>query len=255
MAYQTPGKKFGEIDNHTIYQFNNYFRNASGNFYLSVPDDYVENYQLFLRFPNKDLKDVPAKEIIEDFKKMNDLLQGINKENAIYILPDISPNELEEASKENDNKKFNEILNKLKLMIPVAYQALTGYNTAKKSIEQVIEFVKKTESDRKFVDWLEINMPNFIHGITYEELKKQYYERTKYANIFDKPLEEKNPDESIPKINSENGTYEQTKTNAKVKVKKLTPRSNNYGFSNVFKIVFLLATIVIAGIIIANMML
>ena len=37
------------------------------------------------------------KEIIEEFKEMNDLLKGINKE-GIYMLPDISPIELEEAA-------------------------------------------------------------------------------------------------------------------------------------------------------------
>lgn len=262
MTYQSSGIEYGKINGYTIYQFNN--KNAQ-NYFLSVPDEYVENYQLFIGFPNKDLKDKPQKEIIEEFKEMNNLLNGINKE-GIYIIPDISPKELEEAAKENDNKKFNQILNKLTPMISEAYQTLISYNTAKKNIDQVTNFIKKTESDRKFVDWLEINMPNFIHGITYEEIKKQYYNPDIYTNIFEEPQKEKSPNENYtigyvnkvaPTIQSYGYEYDSkdisnnlNKVNVKKRILKQNNR-NNYGFINIFKIILLLGIITLSGILIS----
>ena len=254
MAYQPQGIEYGKINGYTIYQFNNKY---DQNYFISVPDEYLESYQLFLSFPDKDLKEKPQKEIIQEFEQMNALLKGINR-NGIYMLPDISPNELIEATKENDFKKFNQVLNKLKPMIYEAYQTLINYNTAKKSINQVIEFVKKTESDRKFVDWLEINMPNFVYGITYDELKKQYYEKNENTKIFEDNTKEKQPDKkytSGPLHNNpmnyvqQENSREIERTN--IKVRKLVPNKKNQGFSNIFKTLLLLGIITLSGILIS----
>jgi len=253
MANLDMGIEYAKLNGYTIYQFQN--KNAY-NYFLSIPDHYVKNYQLFIGFPHKDLKDIPKKDIINEIDDIKKMISSLNKD-GIYLLPDIPVDLLTQAALENDGKKYNQILNnKIKPMIADAYQIISSYNTAKKTINQVIVFVKQTESDRKFVDWFEMNMPNFIHGVTYNEIKKYYYQQLSNdigaddkEKIFDNTTKE-----NILPIKQYENTQELNKRN--VKVRKRTPnRHNNYGFSNIFKLLITFTIITIIATIINNFVL
>lgn len=253
------GVEYAKLNGYTIYQFQN--KNAY-NYFLAIPDNYVRNYQMFIGFPKKELKDLPKKDIISEIDEIKKMITYLNQD-GIYLLPDIPLNELEEAAKENDGKKYNKILyEKINPMIQEAYQTLSSYKTAEKTINQVIVFVKQTESDRKFVDWFEMNMPNFIHGITYEEIKKYYYQQLSQQigaqeiekeRIFEDPTKE--TDKQINQRRHDE--HELTHSKSNVKVRKLVRKTgpNNYGFGNIFKMLILLSVIIGLSIFIGNFIL
>lgn len=289
MASQPMGIEYAKLRGYTIYQFEN--RNGY-NYFLSIPDQYVKNYQMFIGFPTKDLRDLPKKDVINEIDEIKKMITSLNKD-GIYLLPDIPVEELKQAALENDGKKYDKILKeKITPMISEAYQILASYNTAERSINQVIIFVKQTESDRKFVDWFEMNMPNFVHGITYAEIKKYYYERLSediYARDEEKEKIFENPnkydrvnsqtqvndiaakyqlDDPVKSLQTERPAVQsiqpeqqqpyqfEAQKRTSVKKRVLTkPNTNNYGFSNVFKMLILLSAIMGIGIIIANIIL
>jgi len=251
------GIEYVKLSGYTIYQFKSKY---GYNYFLSIPDQYVKNYQMFVGFPKKDLKELSKKDVINEIDEIKKMIASLNKD-GIYLLPDIPVSELDEAARENDGKKYNKILSeKINPIIAEVYKTLSSYSTAQQIINQVIIFVKQTESDRKFIDWIEINIPNFIHGVTYEEIKKFYYQQLsqeigaiKKEEIFENPSKYKN--EVIESKNHEEHKSKHTKEN--IKVKKLIPSSNhnNYGFSNVFKLLLTLTVIIGLSIIIRNLIL
>lgn len=259
MASFSMGIEYAKLNGYTIYQFEN--KNAY-NYFLAIPDHYAKNYQMFIGFPKKELKDLPRKDVISEIDEIKKMITYLNHD-GIYLLPDIPVNELEEAARENDGKKYNKILNeRINPMIQEAYQTISSYKTAEKTINQVIVFVKQTESDRKFVDWFEMNMPNFIHGVTYEEIKKYYYQQLTQqigAEELEKERIFNNPTKDTDKLINEriNEEQELTQTKQNVKVRKLVRPSgpNNYGFSNIFKMLLTFGVIIGLSIIIGNIIL
>lgn len=259
------GTEYAKLNGYTIYQFQN--KNAY-NYFLSIPDQYANHYQMFIGFPKKDLKNSSKKDIINEIDDIKKMITSLNKD-GIYLLPDIPISELEQAALENDGKKYNKLLTEIiNPMIFETYQTLSSYNTAERTINQVIILVKQTESDRKFIDWFEINMPNFIHGITYEEIKKYYYEQLsrdinardeKKDKIFVNP--NKYDEQNFYNINQgftiqqnfeEHQLQNQTKTAVK---RRVLTKPNNQGFSNIFKMLLLLSIILGASAIIGKFIL
>lgn len=252
MSNFNTGVEYAKLNGHTIYQFEN--KNAY-NYFLAIPDHYATNYQMFIGFPEKDLKETPKKDVINEIDEIKKMITYLNKD-GIYVLPDIPVNELEQAAKENDGKKYNKLLSeKINPIISEAYQVLTSYNTAERTINQVIIFVKKTESDRKFVDWFEMNMPNFVHGISYDEIKKYYYEQlSKEIDAVDEKKDQifENPNKYDEKNLQHEAEYEHSLEKKSVKKRILKP--NNYGFGNMTKLIILLTSIILTGIIINNIL-
>jgi len=265
MADFNMGIEYAKLNGYTIYQFQN--RNAY-NYFLSIPDHYVNNYQMFIGFSKKDIKNTPKKDIINEIDEIKKMITSLNKD-GIYLLPDIPVSELEQAALENDGKKYNKILSeKINPMISEAYQILSSYNTAEQTINQVIIFIKQTESDRKFIDWFEMNMPNFIHGITYEEIKKYYYEQLSKdinardekkdkifinTNKYDENNHQSFDHEFAIQQNLEEHNFQNyRKTSVK---RRVLTKPNNHGFSNIFKMLILLSIICGISIIIGKFIL
>lgn len=240
------GTFYANINGFNIMQLENTYGHS---YFLCIPNDYVDSYQLFVGFPKKDLRYASKNEIVEEVNEITKMLAAINKNNT-YLLPNIPILELEEAAKENDNKKFSKILNtQVQPMIYEANRILRSYDTADRTVNQVIEFVKQTESDTKFVQWLEINLPNFIHGVTYDELKKYYYDMVAIENkqenihekeeVFDDPTKVMNYPDELEKSN--------------VKKRILTPNNTNInssGFLNIILTLGVISTIVLIGFVI-----
>lgn len=254
------GVEVAKLNGYTIYQF----RVDKYNYFLAIPDEYTDTYQMFIGFPKKDFKDTPKDEIISEIDDIKKMIAGINK-NGIYIIPDIPLDMLYEASLENDNKKFEQILNDvIKPIIQDAYTIMKDYGSKDRTINQVINWIKQTESDTKFIQWIEINMPNFAYGITIDDLKNYYYNNKDTSRsihsdeVFDKPPislyngdsrqdNNENLNNSSPeKVNSEDGR-------PMIKVlRPERPEENRRiaGFSNVFKTLLILSIIVVASIMI-----
>ena len=259
MVNYSMGVEYAKLNDYTVYQFQN--KNAY-NYFLAIPDHYVKNYQMFVGFPKKELKELPKKDVIAEIDEIKKMIAYLNKD-GIYLLPDIPIEELEQAAKENDGKRYNKILYEgINPMIKQAYQTLSSYKTAERTINQVIVFVKQTESDKKFVDWFEMNMPNFIHGVTYEDIKKYYYQQLTQqigAEQLEKEEIFEDPTKSKDQVIGERIQEEQklTQTRSDVKVKKLVRPKNtgNYGFSNIFKLLLMLSVLVGVSVIITRFVL
>ena len=58
-------------------------------------------------------------------------------------------------------------------------------NLDKSRINQKIIIVEKTDVDNKFVSWLEEQMPNFVEGISYNELKNKQSNQPSSSNPFE----------------------------------------------------------------------
>ena len=177
------GFEFAKLNGYTIYQFTNTDANK---YFLAVPDQYVGTYQVFIGFPQRDFKNSTKEEIISEINGIREMISAINRD-GIYVLPDIPLEELENAANNDD---FSLLLKKVQAIIQDCYLQLKNFNHGKDTVDQLIRFVKQTEYDSKFVMWLEINFPNFIKGISYDEIKKYYYARVSQDKDMNKDLEE-----------------------------------------------------------------
>lgn len=243
---------FAKENGYSIYQYDSEYL---GVYFLCIPDNQVDNYELFIGFPKKDLKELPKDEVIEEIKGINDMVYSLNN-NAIYALPSIDVTELEEAALENDNKRsYNQLFRKVQSMTVDINKKISSINNHEQSINQVITIIKQTESDSKFIQWLEMNMPNFIHGITLSELRNHYYANNQPEKV-DGPVLEKEEIMDIPvekEINYEvlnKEENDQSKDNTNNKVRKLVPqkKNNNFGFSNMSFILMVLTISLLVGI-------
>ena len=176
------GFEFAKLNGYTIYQFSN---TDAYTYYLAVPDEYVGTYQVFVGFPQRDLRNARKEEIVSEINGIKEMISAINRD-GIYVLPDIPLDELENANDED----FSLLANKVQSIIQDCYLKLKSFNNAKETVDQLIRFVKQTESDEKFVTWLEINFPNFIKGISYEEIKNYYYAKVSQDKDMNQDLEE-----------------------------------------------------------------
>ena len=177
------GFEFAKLNGYTIYQFTNTDANK---YFLAVPDEYVGTYQIFVGFPQRDLRNASRDEIISEINGIREMISAINRD-GIYVLPDIPLEELENAANKDD---FSLLLKKVQAIISDCYLRLKNFNNSKDTIDQLIRFVKQSETDSKFIMWLEINFPNFTKGISYDEIKKYYYARVSQDRDMNKDLEE-----------------------------------------------------------------
>lgn len=241
---------FAQENGYSIYQYHNdYF----GVYYLCIPDNHTETYEMFIGFPKRDLRGLSKEEIADDIREINDMIHAINK-SGIYAIPNIDLAELEEAAKDNDDKLYNELLRKIQSMTFDINNKLNKDDIHNQSIHQVISIIKQTESDTKFINWLEMNMPNFIHSVTLDKLKKAYYSKVISGKVQDdkKDMKEVMNDptkELDDSQESDKNNNELTNSQKNSKVRKLIPPKDNNNFYGFNSIQFIILTLIIALII------
>lgn len=227
---------------------------------LCMPNEQVDTYQIFLGFSNKDLSILPKEQIINEVKKISELVNSLNK-SGICVLPIISPVELEEAALENDDRKFNEIMvQKIQPITAEIYQILSSQN---KKVNQTINMIKQTESDRKFIGWMSMRLGNnYIREVDFNQLKEEQMRLDSQPSQADIDDSRSNQGKE-PSLRSEDNrpftsgiapidrSYENVPTmerkNKLVRVRKMEPPKNvSPGFSSMkFIIITLLASLVI----------
>lgn len=211
---------FHKESEYKIYEL---YNNKAESYYLTIPNNDIDTFEIYVAFPKKDISSLSQEEIINEIKEINDLVIKSNP-SSIYILPNIKVSELTDAANENDFKLYNELLSHIHTTLSDTYDKIGKH----KNIKQKITFIKQTNSDSKFINWLETNMNNYINSISINSLKRnntKEKEEIKSNNI----LEQTNP-----------------------KTKKLTPEKlNNHGFSNFINIILLLIICVSVSFIIS----
>jgi len=215
------------------------YDNTGSKYYLCIPTGNEMNYQIFFGL---DKDNMDSDEIINGIvNTYSNIIEG--KKNIIYINSIIGINDLIEAAKDNDQRLYNYLLDKIHQTINHAYEIIIKEKLA--VIDSVITMVKKDDDDAKFIDWLETNMPMYIHSIS--------------LNI-DRPyeLDDMNP---LPFVDtSDNGGGNlltggigdsNLLTQNKGVSKKKKPKKNNHGFGNIILIIILLMIVFVVGISIA----
>lgn len=221
------------------------FRNNG--YFLCISDLEQNDYELIIGFPEKDLNNLSKEEIINEIRKISDLVNSINQ-NGIYVLPIMSPDELEHAALENDDRIFNQIMiTKIQPITRDVYERLTRHN---KNLNPVIKMIKQKDADRKFIDWLDMKLMttsfDYIDDIEYEKLKEQSKE--KEANeSYVKTMTQHNTQGIVPIDRTYENTPEQTKNNQLVK-RLVKPNQQSPGFSTIGFVAIILAVALVLGI-------
>lgn len=222
-------------DNYKVYQCSN---EKMGFYYLCVPNQIVEIYQLYVGFPKSNLMNCSKDEVINEIKNVYDHIY--KKYNAsLYALPNIDSREINEAASENDHKLYANLFDKIQSMTADINNIM---NKNKNKLNQVISFVKENESETKFVDWLEIKLPKFIQGVNISRKKKVNNTSTDTLDSVS--------------VNSSKSVVMDTPviTNNNVKTKKLTPKGKTTGFSSLSILTLILSISLVVGIAISYLM-
>ena len=141
-------------------------------------------------FATKELQTLNEEELIQEIRRISDSVH-IAYPNGIYVLPIINYAFYEEAAKENDNRLYNQLLNKV--IQPVTYSVYSLLNNQDMRVSQTIKMIKQNDNDNKFVSWLFLKLGStFIKEITFdntikpEEPEKEVIEITTYddSSIF-----------------------------------------------------------------------
>ena len=169
--------------------------------------------------------------MITEIEKICDVLFKSNA-NSLYILSNMTTYDLHEAQNENDIHAYATLLNGLKRCTSDAYNILKTGNDI--NISNVIGIVSQTGDDKKFMHYLETNMPGFFTSIDLSNSLSQ---------------ESTNDDTGWTTLGGPNGeeSLEHTNNLSKQKVKKLLPPSK-HGFINFTFIVVIISLSLVIGI-------
>ena len=226
------GIKIAQYDNYIVYQM---YTDDAEEYYMCTPTNKQDNYKMIIDFPEEYYKSLLKSETTLEIKKICDLLYRKNS-NYIYVLTNVTTYELNEANSENDEHAYSMLLKRLQKYTYNAYKAITS-NDDEVIIDPVIDIVTQTNDDKKFIDWLDINLNGYFNGIT---LNTQ--------NIF---TTQANDDTGWTTLSGPTkGSNEIDKANAKAsgKIKKLVPPSNKHGFTSFLSIVLMSVIAIIIGI-------
>ena len=255
------GELIANLENYSIYKA---YNDKAGDYYLCVPNNNIVSCQIFLGFNDMELDNLSNDEIISIINDINSMIMNINN-NSMYIIPNIPLSLLKQATIENDDRMYLDILNnKIQPITQDVYNMLikNGINT--KKINQVIQIVEKTDYDKKLGGWLSMKLgDSYINELDYQKLKEASISKdnTSYSiPITDEPINEidnptLNTNNGITPINREYENVDSIdKTKSNQLVRKLTkPNNTSKGFSNVKFIVLVLLLSLVVGISIGYM--
>ena len=225
-------------NNYTIYQCSN---EVMGYYFLCLPNNLVDTYQLYVGFSKKDLSNTSKNILLRDIRSIYDVIYKSNK-SAIYVIPNIDMKEMKEASMENDDKLYKSLYKKVSSMTMSVNKFITKYKG--KKIDQVIKMIKQDDDDMKFVDWLEINMPKFIRGINLKR-KSIFNELDPFEDVY-VISKDSSIDASVVK---HEGTKVDMDADVKVYVPKKKTKNKSSGFSSLSFLIMIVGILVLFSIV------
>lgn len=199
------GVLLGYTRNYSIYEM---YTEDMSTYYMCIANYDTNRFETIIDFPEEYFNSLRNEEKLEDIGRTCNSLYSDNHP-YIYILPNITTYDISEAEIENDNHAYEVLLRKLQKYTYSIYKSITN-NNENITIDSTIQFIVDTEEDRKFIDWLEINLNSYV--------KPRYLDRKKAKEITNdsKQVEEKN---------------QIVKEESNVKTRKLVP--DNRGFSSI----------------------
>lgn len=152
-----------------IASLDDYIICSNKNYYLCIPKEESDFYHIFMSFSMLNLKKLNEEELIYEIRKIADSVNS-SYSNGICVLPIINPSILKEAANENDDKLYNEILNKY--IHPVTADLYNKFQHNNTNVSQKIKMIKQNDVDSKLIGWLSLKLGNdFIKEILFESPK------------------------------------------------------------------------------------
>ena len=227
------------FDNFEVFQ---YKINKVGTYYISVPTGDVDKYDMFIGFPNKDLSQLSDNEIVSEFSRTAEMVTSLY--NGIYVMPMIPYDKLVDAMNENDDRLFSEIW--WDIVTPITteiYIRLNGKFNNKRN------FIIRVDSDRKLIDWIEIECSKFgknlIEEFEYSDLINRY---SKNKIIDNEILDNSSTQQMNSEIVSVEFKLDSVSSQNKPYTRNLKPKNPSSGFSSFKFIIVTILVSLVAGI-------
>lgn len=191
---------FSDNNNSITYTVNS---TQSGQYCVVIPKNTDNKINMLVDLNMKNSFD----SVINNKTNKEELVKLIDEEythiigeypSGILVLPMLDINELNNAIVSNDKQKMLAETKKIGNITSELYQKLSNGDIDKSKIDQKIIIIKKTDTDNKFVDWLKEQMPNFVDGINYEELKNKDVSNIDLGNVNPFTGENSNNVDAVP---------------------------------------------------------
>ena len=166
---------FCENNLFTIYTVNSM---TSGEYAVVIPKNVIGTVNMIIDFHRKELFD----QLISGNKTKEDLVKEVEVEynfikntysNFMLVFPMFVENDYVSTVNSNDKQKMFDEVKKVGAITSELYKNVTQGGFLAQNINQKIIILSKTKEDTTFIDWLRIQMPNFVEGLKYVEEKKE----------------------------------------------------------------------------------
>lgn len=166
---------FCENNLFTIYTVNSM---TSGEYAVVIPKNITGTVNMLIDFHRKEFFD----QLISGNKTKEDLIKEVEVEynfikntypNFMLVFPMFVENDYISTINSNDKQKMFDEVKKVGAITSELYKNITHGGFLAQNINQKIIILSKTNEDIKFIDWLRIQMPNFVEGLKYVEETKE----------------------------------------------------------------------------------
>jgi len=162
---------FSETNLYTIYTMNSA---SAGQYCVVLPKNNNGMYNMLVDLHMKSLFD----SVNSGSKTKEDLVGEIGKEydsiktkysDAILVIPMFDESNYINIINTDDKQKMFDEVKKIGAITSELYKKLIDSGIDKQKIDQKIVIIEKNDYDKKFVEWLIGQMPNFVSGINVSE--------------------------------------------------------------------------------------
>ncbi len=134
-------------------------------------------------------------QLVTEIQKEYDLLKA-KYPNCMLVYPMFDEGSFQSLVLASDKQKMFDEVKKIGAITSEIYKKLTENGVEKNSIDQKIIIVEKRDEDHQFVEWLKTQMPNFVDGLSYNELAPKVETNPFMENPFVQA--EVKPEPSVP---------------------------------------------------------
>ncbi len=163
---------FHENELCTIYTMNSA---TSGPYCVVLPKSMNDVVNMLVDFHMKGAFDglttggKTKEQLVTEIQKEYDLLKT-KYSNCMLVCPMFDEGSFQSLVLASDKQKMFDEVKKIGAITSEIYKKLTENGVDKNSIDQKIIIVEKKDEDHQFVEWLKTQMPNFVDGLSYNEL-------------------------------------------------------------------------------------
>lgn len=162
---------FNDTNDYTIYTMNSA---SAGQYCVVLPKNNNGMYNMLVDLHMKSLFDG----VSSGTKAKDDLVKEIGSEygnikskynDAILVMPMLDDNSYINIINTADKQKMFDEVKKIGAITSELYKKLIDGGIDKSRIDQKIIIIEKDDYDKKFVEWLVCQMPNFVSGVSISE--------------------------------------------------------------------------------------